>query len=456
MGKKVPKPPDYTAAAEKQADASEDITRDQTYANRPTQITPWGDVDWTTQAVIDPGSGEWTTRWIQEMSLDPDAQAALDDQQAITRGRSNLALSMLGRTQDEFGPMMDWNQFTPIQAAPTAPQYSTQGLQGIGPTGVQQDVDFSGAYQVGDPESVRQRAEDAIYGRASSRLDPMWGNRQSDLEIQLRNQGLSPQDEAYRKAMGEFERNRTDAYQTAMNEAIMGGGAESDRMFGQMMQRRGMDTGEVMSQGTFRNQAAEALFGQQGRTREQQLNEMLRLGNAQMSDQITAANYANTARQQQIAEQMQRRGFTLNEINAILTGQQVAQPSMPSFNTAERSETPQYLNAAQSQFQDNLASFNAEQQAIQGMMSGAGSMAGGMMMMSDRRLKDDVVRIGSLGKVGLYKWQWNRLAHMIGCDKLPNVGVIAQEVALVIPHAVHRLANGLFAVDYSKLSEAAA
>lgn len=454
MGKKVPKPPDYTAAAEKQADASEDITRDQTYANRPSQITPWGEITWDTQAVRDPSSGEWTTQWTQSLALTPEQQAALDAQNQITLGRSNLANSMLGRAVNEYGPMMDWSQLTPLQEAPKAPQYSTQGFEQYGPTDLQTGLDFSNAYQVGDPNAIRQSAEDAIYGRATSRLDPMWQERMSNLDIQLRNQGLSPSDEAYKQAMSNAERARTDAYQTAINESIMGGGAESDRMFGQMMQRRGQDVSELTGQGSFRNQAMEAMFGQRGKTREQQLNEMLRLGNAQMSDQITAANYANTSRQQQIAEQMQRRGFTLNEINAILTGQQINQPNMPSFNQATKSETPQYLQAAQSQFAGDLASFNAEQQAIQGMMSGAGSIAGGMMM-SDARLKENVTYIGKVNGNSWYQWQWNKLAHDLGVDHFPTVGVIAQEVMLHKPHAVHKMPNGLYAVDYSQLSEAA-
>jgi SOS response regulatory protein OraA/RecX len=37
---------------------------------------------------------------------------------------------------------------------------------------------------------------------------------------------------------------------------------------------------------------------------------------------MSSANYQNQLRQQQIAEDMQRRGYSLNEINAILTGQQ--------------------------------------------------------------------------------------------------------------------------------------
>jgi hypothetical protein len=455
MGKKVPEAPDYEAVAERQADSSREVTRDQTYANRPTQITPWGELRWETERIIDPATGAPVTQWTQRSTLDPAEQASLDSQQAITQGRSQLALGMLGRTQDEFGPMMDWSNLTQLQDAPKAPQYSTAGFQGIGPMDLQTGLDYSGAYQVGDPNAIRQQAEDAIYNRSKSRLDPQWQQRMGDLEVQLRNQGLSPGDEAYQRAMGNAERARTDAYQTATNESIMGGGAESDRLFGQMMGRRGQDVGEINAQGGFRNDALTGLFGQQGKTREQQLNEMLRLGNASMSDAITAANFQGTRRQQEIAEQMQRRGFSLNEINAILTGQQIAQPSMPGFNQAERSEATQYLRAADSQFAADSAVASAQNQGMQNLMSGLSSV-GGAAMMSDIRLKTDIERIGSIGKLGLYRWNWNRLAYLLGVNHMPTVGVIAQEVLLEIPHAVQRLANGLYAVDYDKLTPAEA
>lgn len=452
MGKKVPKAPDYTAAAEAQAESSEDVTRQQTYANRPTQITPWGEITWDTRAIRDPSTNEWVTQWQQQLTLDPDEQASLDAQRDVTLGRSNLARGMFERAENEFGPMMDWSQFTELEQAPKAPQYSTEGLQDYGPMDLQTGLDFSNAYQVGDPSQVRQSAEDAIYGRATSRLDPMWQNRMSDLDIQLRNQGLTPADEAYKRSMGEAERARTDAYQTAVNESIIGGGAESDRMFGQMMQRRGLDTGELTQQAGFRNDAMNTLYNQQGRTREQQLQEMLRLGNAGLSDAITAGNYQNTVRQQQIAEQMQRRGFSLNEINAILTGQMIAQPNMPSFNTAERSEAAQYMRAAESQFAADSAVASAQNQGIQNAMQGLTSV-GSMMAMSDRRLKTSIQRIGNLGPVGIYRWQWNKLAYDLGYDHFPTVGVIAQEVALHAPHAVHQQPNGLYAVDYATLHE---
>lgn len=448
----APDPPDYRAAAEEQAEASREITLNQTYANRPYQVTPWGDITWSTERVIDPASNTPVTAWTQRMSLDPDLQAGLDDQQAITRGRSDLALGLLDRSRDEFGPMVDWDQFTDLRGAPDMPEYSADGFQDMSPQQMQTGLDFSNAYEVGDPTQIRNRAEDAIYDRRTSRLDPEWDQRMSDMDIQLRNQGLTPGDEAYDRAIGNLERARTDAYEAAGNEAIIGGGAESDRMFNQMMGRRGQDISEITGAATFGNQARESQFGQNARTREQQLTEMLRMGAAGVNDQIQAANFNNTVRQQQIAEEQQRRGFSLNEINAILTGQQVAQPNMPSFNTASKSETPQYLNAAQMQFDADLDTFNANQAQSQALMQGLGSAAG-MFAMSDARLKECVIPHFKVGGLTVYSWSWNTLAEQIGAAAGATVGVMAQEVQQRFPDCVKMMDNGYLAVNYSRLAE---
>jgi hypothetical protein len=55
--------------------------------------------------------------------------------------------------------------------------------------------------------------------------------------------------------------------------------------------------------------------------------------------------YQQGVRSSAIGEQQQRRGMSLNELNAVLTGQQVQQPQMPSFMGAGRSETPDLLGA---------------------------------------------------------------------------------------------------------------
>jgi hypothetical protein len=76
---------------------------------------------------------------------------------------------------------------------------------------------------------ARKHAEDAIYGRAASRLDPMWAQRDHDLSTTLASQGIDPNSAAYGKALDNQGRTRNDAYSSALMDAIMGGGQEASR-----------------------------------------------------------------------------------------------------------------------------------------------------------------------------------------------------------------------------------
>lgn len=72
-------------------------------------------------------------------------------------------------------------------------------------------------------------------------------------------------------------------------------------------------------------------------------------------------------------------------------------------------------------------------------------VAGTVAMMSDRRLKRDIVPLGKRPDgliVYLYRYLWSPVLH---------AGVMAQEVLRVKPEAVFTLAGGYLAVDYGKL-----
>src|SRR5690606_6038886 len=99
MSKNAPDPPDYQAAAQEQAQSSREVTEQQTWANRPTINTPFGQQTWEVTPVWDPATNQYINTWTQNTNLTPESQAALDAQMDITMGRSNLANSMLGRVQ---------------------------------------------------------------------------------------------------------------------------------------------------------------------------------------------------------------------------------------------------------------------------------------------------------------------------------------------------------------------
>jgi hypothetical protein len=75
-----------------------------------------------------------------------------------------------------------------------------------------------------------------------------------------------------------------------------------------------------------------------------------------------------------------------------------------------------------------------------------------MLPFSDERLKDNITQYGELDNgIKLYTWEWNDEAKKHGYDKHPSYGVMAQEVAGVIPEAVRVGQGGYLRVDYSKV-----
>jgi hypothetical protein len=344
MGGKSAKAPDYKGAAEATAASDREALRDQTYANRPEQDTPFGSESWESYQDVDPASGEAVTRWRQTTTLNDDAQRALDAELGLKGDRMELGQGMMDRAEAEFGEEMDWS------ALP----------------------------EVGRGSEARDRAETAIYDRTASRLDPQWQQREEQTAAKLVAQGLRPGDPAYDQAMDNMSRQKTDAYQQANYGAIMGGGQEADRQY----------------------------------------------------------NLESSDRNRQLAEEMQKRGFSLNEINAIISGQQTALPSMPGFNQAGRGMATDYTGAARDQYTADQNAANADNAMWQSMMQGGAGMA----MMSDRRLKRNVTLIGSFKQYPLYLFQyiWGKWA----------VGVMADEVN---QDAVTRLPNGYDMVDLARV-----
>lgn len=347
--------PDYVGAAAAQGEANAEVVRDQTYANRPDQYTPWGATTWTPYQTVDPATGEAVTSWSQTQSLTPELQDILNKQIAIQSGRSDIAGMLTGRLGGEFGTPMDWRGLNPMGQVPTA-QFTI-------PEELQRNVDYSGIPGVDNGREIRSRAERAIYDKGASRLNDQFGSRRQQLEIQLRNQGLNPGDAAYQAQMQSLNDQETDAYGQLQMDSIMGGQSEANQMFNQSMARRNMYTNERDRVASFFNQAAQQAYGQA-------------MGaNAQNYQQAMAGSqYANQIRQQQITEAMQKRGFGLNEINALLSGQQVNAPQMPNFMGASAAQAAPIYQAAVDQ-----GNYNAGMSPWNALIGAGGTALGGYL-----------------------------------------------------------------------------
>lgn len=286
MGSGGKNSPDYGDLAVAQGEQGRQSIIDQTYANRPTQYTPWGYNQWTNEQVIDPATGKPTTRWTQTQGLTPELQDILNKQIAIMGGRSDIAGMLTGRLGNEFGQQVDWSGLSPMAATPA--------IQATLPEG-----------SIGDPNQFRQQGSDAAYSAAMSRITPQYDEQRRAAEVRMMNQGLRPGDRAWDATMQGIGQSEADATQQAIWGSEEAGRRESQQMFDQLL-------------GQNRN-----IFQQSLGSNQQNFGQALQ-----------AANYANALRQQQMSETMQQRGFGLNEINALLSGQQVNLPTMPQFNTA--------------------------------------------------------------------------------------------------------------------------
>lgn len=566
MGKKSgPAAPDYTATANAQAAASKEATTQQTYANRPDQTSPFGNITWSSSQGVDPATGQAVTKWQQNTTLDPKLQGALDSQMQLTQGRSDLANSMLGGVQQTLGQPMDYSQFQQLSGGPGAqntgtttsanafsfgpqntdtsrqrtpnvnqgllaaqnintglqgtPQLNTQLGQGAG--NVQTGLDFSGAQNVSNAADTRQRAEDAAYQSQTSRLDPRFESQQRALETQLANQGISQNSEAYTRAMDDFNRSKNDAYTQAQLGAIGVGGTEAQRDYSMDLGLRQQQVGEAGLAGNFANSAQaqqfgqglqagtannaalqsqfgmgqsaaqqqlaaqQALYGQQSNSQAQQLaaqqaafgmgntarntqlaaqqqaygqnlatanyglqqqqqafGQNLQANNQNFSQQMQQANYQNQLRQQQIAEALQQRGQGLNEMNALLSGQQVQSPTFSNFGQAAQAQTPDLLGAQTAQYNAALGGQSASNAAYGDILGGLGSMAA--LYFSDKRVKRIGRRVGTHPRgFGVYRMRY------IG-ETRDRIGVIAQEVRRFMPEAV-RVNSGVLMVDYAAL-----
>lgn len=390
MSKNTPAPPDYAGAAQQQAQSSREVTEQQTWANRPTINTPFGQQTWSVTPQWDPATGQYINTWAQNTNLTPEAQRSLDSQMQLQQSRSDLANDLTGRMESEYSQPMNWGGFQEL----SGPMQNEQIQRSVGNT----------------PDYMKS-AEDAIYNQWSSRQEPRMQQESEAMRTRLYNQGLTEGDAAYDQAMQRMSQDQNDARQQAQYQATIGAGQEAQRM-------QGMD----VQSGNFANQAS-------GQAYQQNMN---------------SANFQNTLRQQQIAEAMQQRGFSLNEINAIMSGQQVGMPSMPSFNAANRSEGEQSLQAANMGWGAQMDAYNAQQQQQQGTMSGLAGMA---MMFSDRRLKKDIVELG-MDKNGLRKYSFRyRWQHA----EPPTLGFMADEVEKIYPDAVTVGPLGYKMVNYARL-----
>jgi hypothetical protein len=463
MGSKgsAPAPPDYVGAAQLQGELSKETLNMQNYANRPVQNTPFGTVSWGTQAVEDPATGDEVTQWTQNTTLAPGLQNALDSQIALQQNRSGLAEGFMDRVAGEYSQPFNWGGLPQMAQANQPGELTTRTADYV--PGLQTSVDQQAVQQyfnTGDNPalpSFDSGYRDQVARTLMERMVPVHERQQRQIETKLANQGFRTGTEGYKTALAEMQERQAAERYNALDTA----GQEAQRLYNMQMGGRQQAFNEDVAGGQFFNTAGQQAFNQglaANQFNNQALGQASALDLARMGAQNTAtaqqyglnqqfSDAQNKLRQQAIAEEAQRRGMSLNEMNALLTGQQVSMPQMPTFNRAGLAETPNILGATSMGYDAALGAYNANQAGANNMISGlfglGSAAASNPFMFSDQRLKSNVRRIGThaIG-VGIYEYT------MFG---VPQTGVIAQEVERVRPDLVRRHANGYLTVNYGGL-----
>jgi hypothetical protein len=434
MGKSTPAAPDYTGAANAQAAASKENLMTQNYANRPSIETPFGSQTWQTNSQIDPTTGQSVTAWTQKNDFGTgenaqNLQNALNAQIESQYRRSDLANQSMGRVQNEYAKPFDYEGL---------PAMTTGGTPGEIRTNVADYAPgLNTSFNFGDAPAAPTydtNYRDTVANSLMERMMPVQDYQNRQLQTQLSNQGFKLGSEGYKRGLDELAQRqaaeRYNAFDTAGNEA--------QRMYGSQMGARQQGISEAMSQGNFNNQA----LGQAQGLDINAMNAMNAAQGQQFGLNQSYANQQNTLRQQALAEQAQRRGMSLNEMNALMSGQQVQMPNMPQFNTAGISQTPNLMGAMQNTYQANLDASNAKNAGISNALGGATNFASAFGF-SDIRLKSNIRRVGT-HSVGVGVYEYDIFGHR-------ERGVIAQELQRVRPDLVRQHDSGYLTVNYGAL-----
>lgn len=193
---------------------------------------------------------------------------------------------------------------------------------------------------------------------------------------------------------------------------------------------------------------------QEESTRTNLINRGIREGSpafsAAMSDFSQGKNDAYnqlllSGRGQAVQEALAQRNAPINEISALLSGSQVSQPQFTN-NQQPNIPTTDTAGIIGQNYQQRLAAWQQGQQTSQGIMGGLFGLGAAALMPSDRRIKENIKRVGETSDhqpIYAYNYIGSPMMHM---------GLMAQDVEKTKPDAVHEV-GGVKMVDYEHALE---
>jgi hypothetical protein len=428
-GSSAPPAPDPVQVANAQSQSNIATAREQQRLNMINTYGPQGSVVYGADPNA-PGGYSQTT------SLSPSEQRTYDLSKQAENAALGLAGQQIGRVGDALATPLNMDGLPELRGGGQI----TARVLGLQPgQGLQSTFDPGQAVQGsvgGDLEAARKAMTDAVYGQATSRLDPMWQQREDQARARLANQGLTEGSTAYDTALANLGRDRNDAYNQAAYSSIGAGEQAAQALFGRQL-----------SQGQFANQAAGQMY-EQNRGLAQFGNDVQQQGwdqsLQQIQAQIAAGQFANQARQQGMQERAYLQNQPINQFSALLGSGQVGMPQGVQYTPSQVAPTD-VVGSYALKTQADQAAANRRAQQSSGLMGGLFSLGSAAIMASDERLKKEVKKVGERPDgIGVYEYRYKA-----GGPK--QLGVLAQEVRKVRPDAVRKTSDGYLAVDYGAL-----
>lgn len=401
----APPPPDYAGAARATAQGNLEAARVAAAANRVNQVTPYGTLTY---------SQNRTPTFNKEAY-----QSALE--------AYNQARSMYQPQRDEYGNIINPMEFTApnyqdFMSRPS-PDEGWVATQTLAPA-QQELLDIQNALSIGTGK-LGQQGLKYVENMISQPFDTS----------KLPSLGINP-GETY-----------TDAYIRRLAPVMQ----QSREALEQNLANQGIGIGSEAYDRAMRN------F-------EQKQNDLL------LGATTQGFGVGQAARQQGFGELAYQRNEPLNTLNAVRSGAQVTSPSFVNVPTQATTAGPDLLGAANAQYANQMAGYNAQQAANANMMGGlmglGGALGGAAILSSagpaaaplvlggcDIRLKQNIKPVGVMDNgLTLYSFEYkDEFKDKEFCGHGFRIGVMADEVEKVFPHAVLTLDDGYKVVNYSLL-----
>jgi hypothetical protein len=382
-----PQAPDPAVVAAAQTKSNLDTAKATATLNRTNQITPWGSQTYAPGTPDENGISQWTST----TTLAPAQQKLLDSSNHISQSMADLGQNQIGNVASTINKPLDFAGLPGLEQGALQGWVGggaiQSGVAGVG--GIQRGVDMRGVPSLvgGDAlAGAMKDAQSAAYAKQKAYLDPQWAQDQHDLENKLTQQGVMQNSDAWNSATESQGRNKTFAYDQALQGSIGLGNAAQAQLYGQGLSSNQNAYGQALSNGNFANSAQAQQYGQNANdmamanaAQAQKFGQGQQNANLNNQSQGQAFAQSGIARNQGLNELMTQQQNPLNVLNALRTGAQMTAPSFgatPQTNVAGTD----IAGINQQNFANQMGAYNSQVQSNNGAMSGIFGLGGAALM----------------------------------------------------------------------------